>query len=107
MHMKKRTFKKVLTYAVPCALFSAMIAWFVISVNNAASSKEDRELSALKNTVENGITMCYAVEGVYPESVEYLSSNYGLIYDKSKYIIHYDIFASNIRPTVMILERRS
>lgn len=104
--MKRNPFKKVLTYAVPCVLFSAMIAWFVISVNNAASSKEDRELSALINTVENSITMCYAIEGVYPESVEYLSTNYGLIYDKSKYIIHYDIFASNIRPTVTVLERR-
>lgn len=105
--MKKRVLKKVLTYAVPCAMFSVMIAWFVISVNNAASSKEQRELSALINTVENGITMCYAIEGTYPESVEYLSANYGLIYDKSKYIIHYDSFASNIRPTVTVLERRT
>ena len=51
--------------------------------------------------------MCYAIEGMYPESVEYLCESYGLIYDKSKYIVYYDSFASNIRPTVTVLERQA
>lgn len=105
--MKRRTFSRAVPYIIPCVLFGAMIVWFLISMKNAASSTDARELSALKTTVENSITMCYAVEGAYPESVEYLSANYGLIYDKEKYIVLYDCFASNIRPSVLILERQA
>lgn len=103
---KKSAFKRALAYIIPLAIFSAMIVWFLLAMKSTASSNKRRELEALKTTVENGITMCYAVEGVYPESVEYLCANYGLIYDKSKYIVYYDSFASNIRPTVKILERQ-
>ncbi len=103
---KKSTFKRALAYIIPLAIFAAMLVWFLLAMKSTASSNRKRELEALKTTVENGITMCYAVEGVYPESMEYLCANYGLIYDKSKYIIFYDCFASNIRPSVTILERQ-
>lgn len=103
---KKSNLKTALAYIIPLAVFAAMIVWFLIAMQNTASSTEKRELEALKTNVENGITMCYAVEGVYPASIEYLCANYGLIYDKSKYIVYYDSFASNIRPTVTILERQ-
>lgn len=103
---KKSTFKRALAYIIPLAVFAAMLVWFLLAMKNTAASNEKRELEALKTTVENGITMCYAVEGVYPESIEYLCANYGLIFDKSKYIVYYDIFASNIRPSVTILERQ-
>lgn len=103
---KKSTFKRALAYLIPLAVFAAMLVWFLLAMKSTASSTEKRELDALKTTVENGITMCYAVEGVYPESIEYLCENYGLFYDKSKYIVYYDSFASNIRPSVTILERQ-
>ena len=102
---KSSTFKRSLAYIIPLVLFAAMMVWFLGAMRSTADSTEKRELQALKTTVENGITMCYAVEGVYPESIDYLCTNYGLIYDKDKYIIYYDSFASNIRPTVTILER--
>ena len=103
--MKRIHFKSILAFLLPCVLFAAMLVWFIIASTNAASSTDVRELSALETNIENGITMCYAVEGAYPESIEYLCDHYGLIYDRDKYIVHYERFASNIRPSVMILER--
>lgn len=105
--MKRSSIKKILSYFLPCALFAAMLTWFVIAALNASSSTDKRELSALKTTIENGITMCYAVEGAYPENVDYLCSYYGLIYDKDKYLVVYDRFAANVRPTVTIFERQA
>lgn len=105
--MKRSKVKSALAYILPCVLFAAMLAWLIIAVSNASDSAKDKELSALKTNIENGITMCYAIEGMYPESVEYLCESYGLIYDKSKYIVYYDSFASNIRPTVTVLERQA
>lgn len=105
--MKRSYFKRIMSFLLPCILFAAMLAWFIIAATNAASSTDAKELSALKTNIENGITMCYAVEGSYPASIEYLCDNYGLIYDKDKYFIDYERFASNIRPSVTILERRA
>lgn len=103
--MKRSYLKRILSFFLPCVLFAAMLAWFIIATANAASSTDKRELSALKTNIENGITMCYAVEGAYPESVEYLCEHYGLIYDREKYFVDLDRFASNIRPTVTVFER--
>ena len=105
--MKKTSLKRVLSYILPCVIFTAMIAWFLIALTNVSSSTEENELSALQTTVENSITMCYAIEGVDPEDIEYLCDHYGLVFDRNKYIVHYEKFASNIRPTVKILERRA
>lgn len=105
--MKRSKIKSALAYILPCLLFAAMLAWLIAAVSNASASSKDKELSALKTNIENGITMCYAVEGMYPDDVDYLCENYGLIYDKSKYIVYYDSFASNIRPTVTVLERQA
>lgn len=105
--MRKSKVKSALAYILPCVLFAVMLAWLIVAVSNASSSTKGKELSALKTSIENSITMCYAVEGAYPESVEYLCESYGLIYDKTRYIVYYDSFASNIRPTVTVLERRT
>lgn len=105
--MKRSYFRRALAYILPILLFAAMLAWFLIAVNSADSSTKQRELAAVKSTIENGVTMCYAIEGAYPESVDYLAENYGLIYDKDKYIVYYDRFADNIRPTVSVLERQA
>ena len=49
---------------------------------------------------------CYSIEGIYPPNVDYMEANYKLKYDKSKYYIHYDAFASNIMPTIEVYEKR-
>lgn len=104
--MKRSYFRKIMAFLLPCLLFAAMLAWFVIAASNAASSTDKRELSALRTNIENGITMCYAVEGAYPVSIEYLCDHYGLIYDREKFFVDYERFASNVRPTVTVIERQ-
>lgn len=104
--MKRFSLQKALTYVLPIVLFTVMLTWFVLALSNAGESTSRNELAAVRSTVENGITMCYAIEGAYPEDLEYLVENYGVIYDSQKYIVYYDRFAANIRPTVSVLERQ-
>ena len=49
---------------------------------------------------------CYVVEGVYPPSLEYLEENYGLVLNHQDYYIHYDIFAENLAPEVIVTEKK-
>ena len=48
---------------------------------------------------------CYAVEGSYPASLDYLEENYGLLVNHDRFIVTYEAFASNLMPQVNVLER--
>ena len=88
-------------------LFEALIVWFVTALSGAGAASEEQTLSEIKQSVENGITMCYSIEGVYPESIDHLTESYGVVYDTEKYIVHYESIAANIRPAVTVIERKS
>ena len=55
--------------------------------------------------VDRAVVSCYSLEGVYPATYEDLKAKSGLAIDEEKYAVFYDIFASNIRPTVTVVER--
>lgn len=88
-------------------LFAALIVWFIAALSGAGAASDEQTLTEIKQSVENGITMCYSIEGVYPESIDYLRESYGVIYDSERYIVHYDSLAANIRPAVTVIERKA
>ena len=57
------------------------------------------------DAVREAIMTCYAVEGAYPESVEYLQENYRLAYDEERYLVNIESFAANRSPDVYVVER--
>ena len=74
--------------------------FYISNMGNEQGIKLTRE-AAVRTAVE-----CYALEGIYPPNVQYMEDNYNLRYDKTKYYIHYDAFASNIMPTIEVYEKR-
>ncbi len=103
--MKTRFNARLLVSVAAAAMFIAVVCWFLIAVSRTEAAAASQRLEALKQSVENSITLCYSIEGAYPDSLDYLKENYALRYDDSEYIVHYDCFAANIRPTVTVIER--
>lgn len=103
--MKRQSIQRVLGYFLPVLLFSAMMVWLIIGLFGVDNVADEQELENVKSSIEKGVTMCYAIEGKYPDSIEYLRDNYGIVINEDKYIVHYECFADNIRPAVSILER--
>lgn len=93
--------------ALGIVLFAAMIVWLILALGNASYASDEERLAQVKQSVENGITLCYAVEGAYPESLDYLTESYGVVFDEDKYLVHYECFAANVRPTVTVIQRES
>lgn len=58
-----------------------------------------------QEALDRAVVSCYSLEGVYPATYEDLKAKSGLAIDEEKYAVFYDIFASNIRPTVTVVER--
>lgn len=104
--MKKLNFR-ALPAALGIVLFAVMILWLVIALENASRASDEERLAQVKQSVENGITLCYAAEGAYPDSLEYLTQSYGVVFDESRYLVHYERFASNVRPTVTVIQREN
>lgn len=90
-------------------LASLLLAVPVVAVA-AAAGQVSRDMdaqaaAALKDSVVQAAVQCYAVEGAYPESVDYLEQNYGLHINHKRYIVSYSAFASNVMPDVQVLEK--
>ena len=80
------------------ALFVLVIGVLLMGFNNAFSVVNDSDLSRVKQNIKDGIVECYAIEGKYPESIEYLKDNYGVYFDDKSYQIHYRYLGLNMMP---------
>ena len=86
-------------------LFTVVVMLIIVyGLQQTALSSKSEGLKILEDSVRRAVAKCYAVEGSYPESVAYLEEHYGIHIDKTKYVVHYDIFASNIMPDIMVIE---
>jgi len=106
--MKKRKYANRWSW-VPLVLgvifFAAVAVWVARGVQDAARISDEEGLRMAQEAVERAVVSCYSLEGVYPASFEDLKAKSGLIIDEDKYLVFYDIFASNIRPSVTVMER--
>lgn len=88
-------------------IFLLVLGLFLYGVSAISSSSVVNDRQILTDAINRDIIHCYAIEGMYPPSLDYIEKHYGLIYDKDKFIIDYEVFGSNIMPSVMVIERNN
>lgn len=88
-------------------LFAAIFGMFLWGIGSAEISSKAEGKRVLEESIRRAVVSCYALEGSYPQDVEYIEDNYGIRIDKSKYSVKYSIFASNIMPEITVLEAGS
>ena len=86
------------------AVFVALIVGFVVLIGGLTHTGSDQEAQLVYDAVKNAALTCYAVEGAYPEDVEYLRQNYGLAYDRDRYMVSYDAAMGNMVPVIYVTE---
>ena len=97
--------KHNIAHYIPGLLLITMVFGFAIFSNLALSDNSVRNREVLEKALNRSISQCYALEGLYPPSLDYLIDNYGLTYDSEHYFIDYRFIGSNLRPDVTIIER--
>lgn len=68
-------------------------------------NQRDRQMEILEQAIERSLSLCYATEGFYPASIDYLVEYYGLVLDEESVYVSYKAFASNIRPDITLFDR--
>jgi hypothetical protein len=102
---QKRKKSNVLAVIVTTAVF-AVLAFFVgFMLNRATAITGEEALSNIQNSVIRAVVSCYAFEGFYPDSIDYLVEHYNLLIDFDRYVVHYGKFADNIIPSIVVAER--
>ena len=81
-----------------------VLAAAVLLVNRIDTAQDAAETDIVRDAVKNAALTCYAVEGAYPDSVDYLREHYRLAYEEDRYLITYDAFASNMIPDIWVTE---
>lgn len=87
------------------ALFGLVFGVVFFGLKNTSGSVEDQGLRTAEKAIICAMVSCYAIEGSYPESYEYLKENYGLAVNEERYIVKFNNFASNIMPEVTVIPR--
>ncbi len=77
----------------------------ILGLTSINTHLQEEQLQILQDAITRDITRCYAEEGSYPESLNYLKKHYGLTYDEDKYFIDYQPLGTNIFPDVTIIQR--
>lgn len=86
-------------------LFLFLLFCFSYGIHSVSKTADKTELETLENAVRRNVIHCYAIEGRYPESLNYLEEHYALQYDKEKYFIGYEVFGENIMPDITVKDK--
>lgn len=86
-------------------LFAIIIFVAIKSFNSISIMNDDESKRIIEKSIDRAITNCYAIEGFYPPNFQYLEDNYNIHIDDSKYFVDYQVFASNVRPIVVLAQR--
>ena len=60
----------------------------------------------MESSIRKATMTCYATEGVYPPTIQYLKDNYGIQIDESRFTVFYEVFAKNMMPDITVMENQ-
>lgn len=105
MEKEDRDKKTIAGFAGSVLLFILVAAGVVTGVMKISRRADAEGANTLRNGIRRASVQCYAIEGRYPPSVQYLTDNYGIQIDEGRYSVFYDGFASNVMPDITVVPR--
>lgn len=103
--------RKNLTAHLPLLLAAAvgllLLLWFFSAVGQLTQSQAEEGRQQLETSLRRAAVACYAAEGIYPPTLEYLTDHYGVQIDTNRYWVFYEIAGENLMPDITVLEKEN
>ncbi len=96
--------RRVSTWIV-AFLAAVVLACLVFGGMAMANTAREQGAITIRDTILNSAKQCCAVEGAYPQSIDYLEEHYGLVVNDTDYAITYTSIADNMAPSVVVVPR--
>lgn len=103
MHLYQRKHIGWLRLALIALVFACAVLLLLLSSGRISRNTRAEQTALLRDALDSAVVSCYATEGRYPESLDYLTENYGIQIDSEQYLVIYDAFADNVRPRVQVI----
>lgn len=87
-------------------LFLGIFLLFSGGIHSVSETTLLKQQESLENAIRKSAVHCYAVEGAYPESLDYLREHYGISYDEKRFLVDYEIIGSNLMPDIHVFLRK-
>ena len=82
-----------------------ILCWVLAAVGRVEQGQQKENEKRVQDSIKKAVVNCYAIEGVYPATLEYVEEHYGLIVDRDRYDVFYEIFADNIMPEITVIPK--
>ena len=102
--MKKKSSGFARRLVLTLAVFAVLFVGVYMLVNKVGSAAGNAETELVRDAVRSAVLTCYAVEGAYPASIDYLKDHYGLAYNEEAYSVTMESFATNVMPAIRVVE---
>lgn len=105
---KQRTTKQAggnLGLFLSVLLFCIILAAAAVGTLRSSGAADEKSIAATRQAIEQATALCYATEGFYPPSLAYLEDRYGLHVDRDRYVVQYNVFASNVTPSIVVVAK--
>lgn len=99
-------FSGIRTLFVPVVALIA-VCCLLTAIGNVETGHREESEKRVQDTIKKAVVSCYAIEGVYPATLEYVEEYYGLQIDHEKYDVFYEIFADNIMPEITVVPKNN
>lgn len=93
-------------YLFTIILSVAIAVMMVVGFRETAEKRRIQSIQTASDSLMRAIVTCYAIEGCYPESYDYIKENYEICINENKLIVFYSALGSNIMPSFRIIEKR-
>ena len=103
MYQDKKQKKRGAALLTCLCVLALAVAIFAFSGSRGDLDAETVE--AIRDAVRQSALQCYVVEGFYPPDLAYLQEHYGLQVNTDQYYVVYEAFASNVPPTISVIQK--
>lgn len=107
MKQKRKRLRFWLPLFLVAVIMSALLLWFFPAVEHLRAGQHEEGRAQLEVALRRATVACYATEGIYPPTLDYLMQHYGIQIDKSRYSVFYEIFADNLMPEITVLVKET
>ncbi|MCC8101228.1 MAG: hypothetical protein LIP11_02885 [Clostridiales bacterium] len=100
---KKKTHALTRQLLTGAAIFACAAGLLIYGTNEISNTVSTEQAKSLQTALTRSAVQCYATEGSYPESLDYLCEHYGITWDLEKYVVNYEILGSNLMPAITVI----
>ena len=86
-------------------LLLVCVCFILTAVGNVETGQKAESEKRVEDTIKKAVVNCYAIEGRYPATLEYVEDYYGLQINREEYTVFYEVFADNIMPEITVISK--